>query len=81
MKTPFDTIRPAMIEARAALVIGLGNIYRDRNKGYTPQMARDIVRQKIAAYRILSNIYSAGNVEFFNHDKRNVARLKKALAK
>jgi hypothetical protein len=53
---------------------------RGRHLSYVKDLSRKSVREKIAAYRLLSNL-SEINAETYTHSKRDLQRVKKALAK
>jgi len=69
----------ALIQARVALQKDITNTLRDRNS-IVGDFARRNAREKIAAYRLLSNLESI-NATTYTHSKRDLARVKKALAK
>lgn len=69
----------ALIQARVALSKDIREFAKNRN-GYLGKFFRKEIREKIAAYRVLSNIDEM-NVQIYTHNKRNLARVKKALAK
>jgi len=68
----------ALIQARVALQKDISNTLRDRN-GIVGKYARTNAREKIAAYRLLSNLESI-DAKLYTHSKRDLARVKKALA-
>jgi hypothetical protein len=68
----------ALIQARVALSKDISNMLRDRN-GIAAKYARASAREKIAAYRLLSNL-STINAESYS-DNRSLRHVKKALAK
>ena len=69
----------ALIQARVALQKDIKQTLRDRH-GIVAKFARSNAREKIAAYRLLSNLESI-NATTYTHSKRDLARVKKALAK
>jgi hypothetical protein len=68
----------ALIQARVALQKDISNTLRDRN-GIVGKYARANAREKIAAYRLLSNLATI-NAEIYS-DNRSLRHVKKALAK
>ena len=69
----------ALIQARVALQKDIKQTLRDRH-GIVAKFARTSAREKIAAYRLLSNLESI-DAKTYTHSKRELARIKKALAK
>ena len=69
----------ALIQARVALSKDIRDTLRDRHLSYVQDLSRKSVREKIAAYRLLSNL-STINAESYS-DKRSLRHVKKALAK
>lgn len=69
----------ALIQARVSLQKDIRTTLRDRH-GIVAKYARANAREKIAAYRLLSNLDSI-NATTYTHSKRDIARVKKALAK
>ena len=69
----------ALIQARTALAKDIGNFNKSRN-GFLGSYFRKEIREKIAAYRLLSNIDTL-DAELYSFDARTRARVKKALAK
>jgi hypothetical protein len=69
----------ALIQARVALQKDIKQTLRDRH-GIVAKFARANAREKIAAYRLLSNLESI-DAKTYTHSKRDIARVKKALAK
>ena len=70
----------ALIQARVALSKDIRETLRGRHLSYVQDLSRKSIREKIAAYRLLSNL-SEINAETYTHSKRDLARVKKALAK
>ena len=68
----------ALIQARVALQKDIRQTLRDRH-GIVAKFARANAREKIAAYRVLSNLESI-DAKLYTHSKRDIARVKKALA-
>ena len=68
----------ALIQARVALQNDIKQCLRDRH-GIVGKFARTNAREKIAAYRLLSNL-STINAEIYS-DKRSLRHVKKSLAK
>lgn len=79
MKVTKVEMNEALIQARVALSKDIRDFNKNRN-GYLGSFFRKELREKIAAYRILSNIDTL-NAELYTHSKRDIARVKKALAK
>jgi hypothetical protein len=79
MKVTKAELYEALIQARVALSKDIRNTLRGRH-GIVSKMSREAAREKIAAYRLLSNIHAI-DAELYTHDKRDLARVKKALAK
>ena len=69
----------ALIQARVALSKDIRDTLRGRRHSYVPELLRKSVREKIAAYRLLSNL-STISAESYS-DKRSLRHVKKALAK
>jgi hypothetical protein len=80
MKITKDELYNPLIEARAVLYTAIRERFKNRNMGFLPDLARKHVRQKIAAYRVLSNIFTV-EAEIYTHNAQDVRRVKKALAK
>ena len=78
MKITKSELYNALIEARVALTLNIRETLRGRRHSYTPNLLRKSVREKIAAYRLLSNL-SEIDAETYTHSKRDMARVKKAL--
>ncbi len=72
----YDTL----IQARVALSKDIRDTLRGRRHSYVPELLRKSVREKIAAYRLLSNL-SEIDAQTYTHSKRDLARVKKALGK
>jgi hypothetical protein len=70
----------ALIQARVALSKDIRETLRGRHLSYVQDLSRKSIREKIAAYRLLSNL-SEINAETYTHSKRDLQRVKKALAK
>ena len=70
----------ALIQARVALSKDIRDTLRGRHLSYVQDLSRKSIREKIAAYRLLSNL-SEINAETYTHSKRDLQRVKKALAK
>jgi hypothetical protein len=69
----------ALIQARVSLSKDIRDNMRNRNLSYVKDLSRKSVREKIAAYRLLSNL-STINAESYS-DNRSLRHVKKALAK
>ena len=69
----------ALIQARTALAKDISNFNKNRN-GFLGKYFREEIREKIAAYRLLSSIDTI-DAELYSFDARTRARVKKALAK
>jgi len=69
----------ALIEARTALAKDIRDFNKSRN-GFLGKYFRKSMREKIAAYRLLSSIDTI-DAELYSFDARTRARVKKALAK
>lgn len=78
MKITKTELYNALIQARVALSKDISNTLRDRN-GIVGKYARTNAREKIAAYRLLSNLCTI-NAETYS-DKLSLRHVKKALAK
>ena len=78
MKITKSELYNALIEARVSLTLNIRETLRGRRHSYTPDLLRKSVREKIAAYRLLSNL-SEIEAETYTHSKRDLARVKKAL--
>jgi hypothetical protein len=68
----------ALLQARVALSKDIRDFLKYRNGFLAKQYRRDI-REKIAAYRLLSNLDTI-NAQTYTYDKRVVGKIKKALA-
>jgi hypothetical protein len=69
----------ALIQARVALSKDIRDTLRGRHLSYLQDLSRKSIREKIAAYRLLSNL-STINAESYS-DNRSLRHVKKALAK
>ena len=78
MKITKSELYNALIEARVSLTLNIRETLRGRRHSYTPDLLRKSVREKIAAYRLLSNL-SEIDAETYTHSKRDLQRVKKAL--
>jgi hypothetical protein len=72
----YDTL----IQARVALSKDIRETLRGRRHSYVPALLRQSVREKIAAYRLLSNLAEI-DAKTYTHSRRDLQRVKKALAK
>lgn len=79
MKVTKLDLYEALIQARTALAKDISNFNKSRN-GFLGKYFRKEIREKIAAYRLLSNIDTI-DAELYSFDARTRARVKKALAK
>ena len=79
MKVTKVELIEALLQARTALAKDISNFNKSRN-GYLGEYFRKEIREKIAAYRLLSNIESI-DAQLYSFDARTRARVKKALAK
>lgn len=79
MKVTKLDLYETLIQARTALAKDIRDFTKHRN-GYLGSYFRKEVREKIAAYRLLSNIESI-DAQLYSFDARTRARVKKALAK
>ena len=79
MKVTKLELLEALLQARTALSKDIRDFTKHRN-GYLGSYFRKEVREKIAAYRLLSNIDTL-DAELYSFDARTRARVKKALAK
>ena len=79
MKVTKVELIEALLQARTALAKDIRDFTKHRN-GYLGSFFRKEIREKIAAYRLLSNIESI-DAELYSFDARTRARVKKALAK
>jgi hypothetical protein len=80
MKITKSDLYDTLIQARVALSKDIRETLRGRHLSYVQDLSRKSIREKIAAYRLLSNL-SEINAETYTHSKRDLARVKKALAK
>jgi hypothetical protein len=80
MKITKTDLYDTLIQARVALSKDIRETLRGRHLSYVQDLSRKSIREKIAAYRLLSNL-SEINAETYTHSKRDLARVKKALAK
>jgi hypothetical protein len=80
MKITKSDLYNALIEARVALSHSITENLRGRHLSYVPKLSRQSIREKIAAYRLLSNLAEI-DAETYTHSKRDLQRVKKALAK
>lgn len=69
----------ALIEARSVLTLSIRSNIKLRN-GFCGKFFRSQLREQIAAYRILSNLATI-EATTYTHSERDLARIKKALAK
>ena len=69
----------ALIEARSVLTLSIRSNIKLRNS-FCGKFFRSQLREQIAAYRILSNLATI-EATTYTHSKRDLARVKKALAK
>ena len=69
----------ALLEARTALIKDIRDFNKSRN-GFLGSYFRKEIREKIAAYRLLSSIDTI-DAELYSFNERTRARVKKALAK
>lgn len=79
MKVTKSELYDALIQARTALAKDIRDFNKSRN-GHLGKYFRKEIREKIAAYRLLSNIDTI-DAELYSFDARTRARVKKALAK
>ncbi len=68
----------ALLQARVALTKDIRDFTKHRNS-YLGGFFRKALREKIAAYRVLGNLDTI-NATTYTHNKRNMAKVKKALA-
>ena len=80
MKITKSDLYDTLIQARVALSKDIRETLRGRHLSYVQDLSRKSIREKIAAYRLLSNL-SEINAETYTHSKRDLQRVKKALAK
>jgi hypothetical protein len=80
MKVTKSDLYNALIEARVALTKDIRETLRGRHLSYIPEASRKTIREKIAAYRLLSNLAEI-DAQTYTHSKRDLQRVKKALAK
>jgi hypothetical protein len=69
----------ALLQARVALTKDLRDFLKHRNS-FLGSFYRKSIREKIAAYRLLSNLDTI-SAQTYTHNKRNLNKIKKALAK
>jgi len=79
MKITKSDLYDTLIQARVALSKDIRETLRGRRHSFAPNLLRESVREKIAAYRLLSNL-STISAESYS-DKRSLRHVKKALAK
>ena len=79
MKVTKIELLEALLQARTALAKDIRYFNKSRN-GYLGSYFRKEIREKIAAYRLLSSIESI-DAQLYSFDARTRARVKKALAK
>jgi len=79
MKVTKIEMNEALIQARIALSKDIRDFLKYRN-GFLAETYRRNIREKIAAYRLLSNIDTI-DAELYSFNARTRARVKKALAK
>lgn len=80
MKITKSDLYNALIEARVALSQSIRENVKSRHLSYVPKVARENIREKIAAYRLLANLWEI-DATTYTCNPRDVARVKKALAK
>jgi hypothetical protein len=68
----------SLLQARTALAKDIRDFTKHRNS-YLGGFFRKALREKIAAYRVLGNLDTI-NATTYTHNKRNMAKVKKALA-
>ena len=68
----------ALLQARVALSKDIREFLKYRN-GFLGNHYRKDIREKIAAYRLLSNLDTI-NAQTYTYDKRILGKIKKALA-
>jgi hypothetical protein len=79
MKVTKLELLEALLQARIALSKDIRDFNKSRN-GFLGKYFREEIREKIAAYRLLSSIDTI-DAELYSFDARTRARVKKALAK
>lgn len=79
MKVTKIEMNEALIQARIALSKDIRDFLKYRN-GFLAETYRRNIREKIAAYRLLSSIDTI-DAQLYSFDARTRARVKKALAK
>jgi hypothetical protein len=79
MKVTKIELLEALLQARIALSKDIRDFNKNRN-GFLGKYFREEMREKIAAYRLLSSIDTI-DAELYSFDARTRARVKKALAK
>jgi len=67
-----------MHTARVALIVRIRDEIKNRH-GF-PAYYHKAIREDIAAYRVLSNVFEV-NATFYTYDKSQLSKVKKALAK
>jgi hypothetical protein len=78
MKITKSDLYNALIEARVLRTQSVREEFRSRQIGKT--LSRKTIREKIAAYRLLSNLAEI-DARTYTHSQRDLVRVKKALAK
>jgi hypothetical protein len=79
MKVTKLELLTALLQARTALAKDIREFNKSRN-GFLGEFFRKEIREKIAAYRLLSSIDTI-DAQLYSFDARTRARVKKALAK
>ena len=79
MKVTKIELIEALLQARTALAKDIRDFNKSRN-GFLGSYFRKSIREKIAAYRLLSSIDTI-DAELYTFNPRTTAKLKKALAK
>jgi hypothetical protein len=77
MKITKSDLYNALIEARVLLTQSVRENFRGRQ--IAKELSRKTIREKIAAYRLLSNLAEI-DARTYTHSERDLARVKKALA-
>lgn len=80
MKITKADLYESLIQARVALSKDIRETLRGRRHSYTPDLLRKSVREKIAAYRLLANLWEI-EATTYTGNPRDMARVKKALGK
>jgi len=79
MKITKSDLYEALIQARVSLSNDIRHDYKSRRLSYVPDLQRKALREKIAAYRMLSSLFTL-EAETYT-DSRTLRKIQKILAK